>query len=111
MDDSEEKISRIRSVLTKKCLVDNKDIDEAHSLNSGRKKLSTNFYDLLLLDLILPVGDNEDIEPGKSENFINELANLGITSFIFFFVPTILSIIVVYFLTKRFMTDKERKDN
>ena len=48
MDDSEEKISRIRSVLTKKCLVDNKDIDEAHSLNSGRKKLSTNFYDLLL---------------------------------------------------------------
>ena len=77
MDDSEEKISRIRSVLTKKCLVDNKDIDEAHSLNSGRKKLSTNFYDLLLLDLILPVGDNEDIEPGKSENFINELHTFG----------------------------------
>lgn len=77
MDDSGEKISRIRSVLTKKCLVDNKDIDEARSLNSGRVKLAANFYDLLLLDLILPVGDNEDIEPGKSENFINELYTFG----------------------------------
>ena len=51
------------------------------------------------------------INIGSKENFINELANLGITSFIFFIIPTILSIIVVYFLTKRFMTNKERKDS
>lgn len=73
MDDSDEKISRIRSVLTNNCLVDASNIDEAHSLNSGRKKLSENYYDLLILDLVLPINDKEEITPGKSETFINEL--------------------------------------
>lgn len=73
MDDSAEKIQRIRSVLTDKCLVPVENIEEARSLNSGRKKLSSNFYDLLLLDLVLPISDGDDVEPGKSENFINEL--------------------------------------
>ncbi len=77
MDDNREKISRIRNVLTDKCLVDDVNIDEAYSLNSGRRKLYENFYDLLLLDLVLPISDNEEIEPGKSENFINELHTFG----------------------------------
>lgn len=77
MDDCAQKVQRIRSVLTKKCLVDENNIDEAHSLNVGRQKLSKNFYDLLLLDLVLPINDNEDIEPGRSENFINELYTFG----------------------------------
>lgn len=73
MDDGKDKIARIRSVLTKKCLVENDKIDEAHSLNTGREKLSKDFYDLLILDLVLPISDGEAIEPGRSENFINEL--------------------------------------
>lgn len=51
------------------------------------------------------------INIGSKENFVDELASLGITSFIFFFIPTILSIFVVYFLTKRFMNDKENKED
>lgn len=47
---------------------------------------------------------------GSKENFVDELANLGITSFIFFIIPTILSIIVVYFLTKRFMDNQKEKE-
>lgn len=47
---------------------------------------------------------------GSKENFVDELASLGITSFIFFIVPTLLSIFVVYFLTKRFMDDKKEKE-
>lgn len=73
MDDSEEKISRIKKVLIEKCLVDSSDIEEAHSVNAGRLKLSSKFYDLLLLDLVLPVADGEEIEPGKSESFIEEM--------------------------------------
>ena len=71
MDDNADKINRIISVLTGMCMVSANNIDIARSLNSGRKKLSENFYDLLLLDLVLPVDDDEPIEPGKSENFID----------------------------------------
>lgn len=77
MDDNEDKINRIISVLTGMCMVSANNIDIARSLNSGRKKLSENFYDLLLLDLVLPVDDDEPIEPGKSENFIDELSRIG----------------------------------
>ena len=47
---------------------------------------------------------------GSKENFVDELASLGITSFIFFIVPTLLSIFVVYFLTKRFMDGQKEKE-
>lgn len=77
MDDNTDKINRIISVLTGMCMVSANNIDIARSLNSGRKKLSENFYDLLLLDLVLPVDDDEPIEPGKSENFIDELSRIG----------------------------------
>ncbi len=40
---------------------------------------------------------------GSKDNFFQELANLGLTSFLFFLIPTLLSIAVVYYLTKRFM--------
>lgn len=44
---------------------------------------------------------------GKRENFLNELSTLGIQSFIFFIIPTIFSVICVYFLSKYFMEKKE----
>lgn len=77
MDDDAEKTTRIKSVLTGMCMVNADKIEVARSLNSGRQKLSNNFYDLLLLDLVLPVDDDDPIEPGKSENFIDELYRIG----------------------------------
>lgn len=77
MDDDTGKTDRINSVLTGMCMVNANNIEVARSLNSGRHKLSKNFYDLLLLDLILPVDDDNPIEPGKSENFIEELYRIG----------------------------------
>lgn len=77
MDDGAEKTKRILNVLTGMCMVKEDCIDFACSLNSGRTKLSQNFYDLLLLDLVLPVNDGEEIEPGKSEGFINEIHRVG----------------------------------
>ncbi len=39
---------------------------------------------------------------GRRENFIKEIASFGWTSFLFFLIPSIVSIGVVYLLTKRF---------
>ncbi len=40
---------------------------------------------------------------GKKDDFFEELSSLGVTSFLFFLIPTVLSIILVYWLTKKFM--------
>ena len=64
MDDNTDKTNRVKSVLTGMCMVNADNIEIARSLNSGRHKLSKNLYDLLLLDLVLPVNDDEPIEPG-----------------------------------------------
>ncbi|PXX17728.1 5'-methylthioadenosine/S-adenosylhomocysteine nucleosidase family protein [Hoylesella shahii] len=77
MDDDTDKTNRVKSVLTGMCMVNADNIEIARSLNSGRHKLSKNLYDLLLLDLVLPVSDDDPIEPGKSEDFINELYRIG----------------------------------
>ena len=77
MDDNTDKTNRIKSVLTGMCMVNADNIEIARSLNSGRNKLLKNLYDLLLLDLVLPVNDDDPIEPGKSEDFINELYRIG----------------------------------
>lgn len=45
---------------------------------------------------------------GKKENFLQELSSLGIYSFLFFAIPTILSIILVYFLTNRFLSKEKQ---
>lgn len=43
---------------------------------------------------------------GQKENFLSELSSLGLKSFLFFLIPTLVSIILVYILTKRFMEKK-----
>ena len=47
---------------------------------------------------------------GKKDDFLQELVSLGIYSFVYFLIPTLLSIIVVYSLTKYFMDKKENKE-
>lgn len=40
---------------------------------------------------------------GKKDNFFAELSSLGITSLLFCLIPTACSILLVYFLTQKFM--------
>ncbi|MDY4788014.1 MAG: hypothetical protein SO253_01695 [Bacilli bacterium] len=47
---------------------------------------------------------------GKKENFLNDLVNLGWTSFLLFLFPTLFSTIFVYFLTKKFMLKKKERE-
>ena len=44
----------------------------------------------------------------KDQNFMSNLSSLGLSSLLFFFIPTVLSILIVYVLTKKFM---EKRDN
>lgn len=52
---------------------------------------------------------------GKKEHFLEELSSLGLSSLLFFLVPTVLSILAVFFLTKKFMpkdkSEKKEEDN
>lgn len=43
---------------------------------------------------------------GRKDRFLEELFSLGIISFLFFLIPTALSVLLVYYLTKRFMNKK-----
>lgn len=40
---------------------------------------------------------------GEKENFFEELSAIGLTSFLLFLIPTVLSVVLVYYLTQKFM--------
>ena len=50
------------------------------------------------------------VKLGKRENFIEEISILGWNSFIFFFIPSLFSLIIVFFLTRHFIEKKENKE-
>ena len=60
VDDRAEKVADIRKVLVERCSVDDDNIDEAKSVSSGLKALKAKFYDLVLLDLLLPQFDSDE---------------------------------------------------
>ena len=78
MDDTKEKIDKIKLVLKGKCLLPDDSVTVAQSINSGRRLLSDNVFDLLILDLVMPVNDGEEVgAEGQSEGFIDELSRVG----------------------------------
>jgi CheY-like chemotaxis protein len=77
LDDTEAKISRIKSVITGNCDIPNENINVAMSINAGRKLLCRNDYDLLLLDLVLPLNDGEEPDREEGPKFIDEIYTNG----------------------------------
>lgn len=73
LDDTETKISRIKSVIISNCAIPEDNIDVAMSINAGRKLLSNNDYDLLLLDVVLPLNDGEEPDREEGPKFIDEI--------------------------------------
>lgn len=73
IDDTDKKISCIKSVIVDNCAIPENDITVAKSINSGRRLLCDNDYDLLLLDLVLPLNDNEEPDQEESPKFIDEI--------------------------------------
>ena len=66
MDDSRPKTEAIKRYLTDDCLLPSDNIDTAITINEGRKLLTKYDYDLLLLDLVMPL--NDDSEPDVEES-------------------------------------------
>lgn len=66
---------------------------------ADKKKLNEYIQLICTLLLIFSMG----VMLGNKDNFFQELTSLGLSSFLFFLIPTVLSIILVYFLTNHFM--------
>lgn len=78
MDDTQEKTEKIKSVLLGKCLLNEENIKVETSINSGRKNMSENAYDLLILDLVMPIDEGDEVDAqGNSELFIEEMYRVG----------------------------------
>ena len=68
----------------------------------GMKKLNEQISMCCTWLLIFAMG----VMLGEREEFLEDLSMLGVRSFLFFFIPTALSIIIVYILSKRYIEKK-----
>lgn len=73
VDDIQSKANSILSVIVNNCSIPAENIDIAKSINSSRKLLCKNDYDLLVLDLVLPLNDDEEPDSEESPKFIDEI--------------------------------------
>lgn len=73
IDDSERKIDSIQKVLFDGCGLTPYDIVVEKSVSSGRRAITNEFFDLVLLDLVLPMFDNEEPIEGGGLSFIRDI--------------------------------------
>jgi nucleoside phosphorylase/CheY-like chemotaxis protein len=73
LDDSPEKVNITKKFLNEECNLNKDYIDEALTINEGRKKLYENRYDLLLLDLVLPRDTDSEASADESIRFLEEI--------------------------------------
>ena len=79
----------------------------AFTLGTGDKKKANEIFQIMCtLSLIFSMG----VMLGQDDNFFDKLFTLGWESFLFFLVPSVCSVILVFILTKRFMDDKRKKE-
>ena len=73
LDDSDRKIDKIKQVLVEGCDLHENDIEVAKSVANGRKAISKDYFDLVLLDLVLPLFENEEPQEEGGLSFIREI--------------------------------------
>jgi len=79
LDDSSKKVEAIKKVLFEGCGLSEDDVDVAISIASGRNAVANDYYDLVLLDLVLPTFDNEEAVEDGGLSFIREISAAGET--------------------------------
>ena len=47
---------------------------------------------------------------GRRENFLADLASMGVTAFVLFLLPAVCSTVLVYFVTRRTMKEHRKED-
>lgn len=73
VDDSMEKIEQIKKVLLDRCGVSVENIVLAKSVSSGLRVLKGDFFDLVILDLLLPQFDNDQANSDGGLSFLRSL--------------------------------------
>ncbi len=68
-------------------------------ISSKYKKINERLQVLCTVLLIFSMGTSL----GRRENFLSQLLDLGVQSLLFCLIPTVFSILLVYFLTKRLL--------
>lgn len=88
VEDNENKLSKIRTFFNERYSAC--DIEEAHSFNSGRRKVFEKNWDLVILDMSLPTYDithsesGGDKKPIAGKNIIKRMKNRNVI------IPTII---------------------
>lgn len=73
MDDKPEKLEAIKNVV-KEAGVSAENIQTADTISKGRRLLCNKYYDLLILDLVLPLyEDSQEADNIEAPNFIDEI--------------------------------------
>ena len=70
-DDDQNKLKNIRSVLTS--IPEIEEFDTATNIIAAKKLMAVNHYDLLILDLCLPLRDGEDTSPQNGIDFLEDI--------------------------------------
>jgi nucleoside phosphorylase/CheY-like chemotaxis protein len=73
IEDNIEKLRSIANYLQDVCSVREDDISSATNINDGRDLLLKNQYELLLLDLVLPINEGEHPLPQSGTDFLDEI--------------------------------------
>jgi nucleoside phosphorylase/CheY-like chemotaxis protein len=73
LDDSDRKIDKIKQVLLEGCGLHENDIEVANSVATGRMAITKDYFDLVLLDLVLPLFENEEPQEDGGLSFIRDI--------------------------------------
>ena len=73
MEDQSHKADEIKRILIEECAIRPQDIDSVNNISMGRKCLLEKYYDLLILDLVMPLYEDEELDRQEAPNFIDEI--------------------------------------
>lgn len=77
VEDNDHKLLSVMNLLTEELLINNNLIDTAIDIKAAKRLLKSNFYDLLILDLVLPLDQGDTPAPEKSVRFLNDINTIA----------------------------------
>lgn len=73
IEDNVEKFKKVFNILTTECNVEDNEIDCADCVRTGREFLAKGQYDLLVLDLVLPINEGDSPSTESGIRFLDEI--------------------------------------
>lgn len=73
VEDNPHKLDTILKLLKDDLLINPEFIDSASDIKTGKRLLKSEFYDLLILDLVLPIEKDDEATPENGIRFLNDI--------------------------------------